>query len=437
MSERSPGDRRVTVTANPESPAVEKKPWRFSQKWARPSGSFGAVLQSIVTKLFIVGLNAATGIIAARVLRPEGRGEMAAMIMGAGILASMMTLGIPSALVYNLRLRPERTRQYVGTGLTIAGLLGVLTALMGWLLVPVWLAHYSADVRRAASWFLISSPIPILLASGRATLEARGDFTGSNATLWLNPFLTLASLIALAATKHLTVLTAGLSYVLAGIPVFVWLFQRIWTSIGVARPDREAARELLSYGVRSYGIDLLGALAMQADQVLVVGFLNAAAMGVYAVATSLARILSVFQLSVVMVLFPRTAAREPDEVIAVTGRAVRVTTMFAIAAAPLALLFGPYFLVLLYGPAYRGAGALLSILVIEVLLSGNTQILCQSFMALGRPGVAAIVQAAGVGVSLLLMVILIPRFGVLGAGMALASSSLLRLCVTMFCFPTF
>ena len=41
--------------------------------------SFGAVLQTLLVRVFILAINLATGIITARALGPIGRGELAAM----------------------------------------------------------------------------------------------------------------------------------------------------------------------------------------------------------------------------------------------------------------------------------------------------------------------------------------------------------------------
>ena len=76
--------------------------------------SAGAVAQSIGAKVFIVGINAATGIITARALLPAGRGELAVMILWPVFLASAMTLGIPSALTFQLRIHPEKRSQLMG-----------------------------------------------------------------------------------------------------------------------------------------------------------------------------------------------------------------------------------------------------------------------------------------------------------------------------------
>jgi hypothetical protein len=54
--------------------------------------SVAAVAQSIGARLFMVAINAATGILTARALQPAGRGELAAMILWPVFLASALTL---------------------------------------------------------------------------------------------------------------------------------------------------------------------------------------------------------------------------------------------------------------------------------------------------------------------------------------------------------
>src|ERR1700733_9510052 len=74
-----------------------------------------AALQSLATKILVLGLNAATSIVVARALKPAGRGEMSAVIMWPGFFAALLTLGLPSSLTYNLRRQPERAPETIGT----------------------------------------------------------------------------------------------------------------------------------------------------------------------------------------------------------------------------------------------------------------------------------------------------------------------------------
>lgn len=403
---------------------------------AKGRNGTAAVLQSLVIKLLVIAINTATGIITARMLRPEGRGELAALILWPVFLANAMTLGVPSSLVYNLRREPQRESQFLSAALVLGVLLGITAIFAGALMMPHWLAQYRTETVVIAQWMMLHAPLCTLMLVGRAALEARGEFGLSNATLFFTPLLGLAGLIGLALAGEMTPFRAALTYVFNGVPVFCWMVWRLWR---LFRPRWNGLltsfRVLLPYGVRSYGIDLLGALSLQIDQALVVGFLSPAAMGTYVVALSLSRMLQLFQQAVVMVLFPKAAARPADEVVALTGRAARISTILTSLAGILVMLGGQWMLRLLYGAEFVAATNLLRLLVLEAIFASTTLVLAQAFMALGKPGTVTVLQGVGLALSVPLMLVLIPRYGLLGAGMALAISAAVRLVLMMLCFP--
>ena len=54
---------------------------------------------SFATTAYIQVLNIATGLIAARILLPEGRGELAALMLWPGLIAELGNLGLSDALL--------------------------------------------------------------------------------------------------------------------------------------------------------------------------------------------------------------------------------------------------------------------------------------------------------------------------------------------------
>ena len=396
-----------------------------------------AAIQSLVTKFLVLAVNASTSILVARLLKPEGRGEMSALMIWSGFLGSMITLGLPSSLIYNLKKGSFNPSLLSGAGLTIAALLSLAIGVIGVIALPFWLHSYPPSAILAAQWFLLSSPVPVFLLVGRAAMESSGKFLQSNMSAWAGPALTLFTLAILAMLHVLTPVTGALAYVAANVPVVFWLIRQVWTTYKPVWPvPLNTYSTLLHYGLRSWGIDLLNALALQADQVLVVRFLTPKAMGIYVVAAGLARLLSAFQTSAVMVLLPRVAARSTAEVLRITGRTLRIATAAAVVGAVLVSIAGPFLLSTLYGWQYANEGAaVFRLLLLEVVISGATQILAQAFMALGRPGTITLAQAVGVGASLWLMPILIPTYGALGAAMALVVSSVIRYLLTLLAFP--
>lgn len=414
----------------------------IAERAAAPRAGFRAVVQSIGSKVIILALQAGTGILTARALGPAGRGELAAMILWPLFMASATTLGVPSSLIYHLRRRlasrsGERDR-LVTSGFVMAMVMGVVAAVVAALALPWWLHQYSPGVIRAAQWFLITVPLCSVTLAGRAVLEAEHDFSASNAIQILTPLVTLAGLVVFLGLHLLSSYTAAIAYIAASLPAFGYMLSRIRrTGIRAARIQLGAIRQLLQYGIRSYGIDLLGTLALQVDQVLVVSLLSAGAMGSYVVVLSLSRMLNVFQQSVVMVLFPKAAGHPADTVIAMTGNAVRTSGLVTAVCGVFVCLTGPTLLRLLYGAEYVGAVDAMRILVLEAILSGVVFVLAQAFMALNRPGVVTVLQAVGLSLSIPMMLWLIPRYGIYGAAVSLLVSTTARLVFVIAGFRIF
>ena len=96
---------------------------------------------------------------------------------------------------------------------------------------------------------------------------------------------------------------------------------------------------------------------------------------------------------------------------------------------------GSSLLRMIYGAEYAEKGTLVfRVLLCEVVIGGATDVLAQAFMALGRPGIVSTIQAVGIGIGLSLMPLLIQRFGIVGAGIALLISTSIRFCLTLLCF---
>ena len=396
-----------------------------------PSAPAGAraIGHSILNRVGILILNVSTGILTARTLHPAGRGELAAMLLWPVFLATATTIGTPSALIYHLRQRAKQRAELIVSGLWMATVFGMIAASAGIFFLPHWLHQYPAPIIRWAQIFLLTLPLWSIQIVGQASLEALELFSLSNFVQMLIPVTTLVGLVSLLATHSLSPITAGIAYSFAIFPTSLTILVFLWRRRGRTSTlilQVSTCRLLLGYGIRSCGIDLLGALALNIDQVLVVGLLSPQAMGSYVVVLSLSRALLLFQSAVVMVLFPRAAGRSAEEIVSMVGRAVRVTTIITAVVGAAVCLLGPTLLKLMYGSQYLSAIAALRILVLEVVIQGGVFVMAQAFMAMGRPGIVTILQAVGLSLSLPLMLVLIPRFGVSGAATALLVSTIAR-----------
>ena len=353
------------------------------------------------------------------------------------ICAIALTLGLPTALLYNLRRYPERGSQLFSAALLIGTGMGLLATLAGVLFIPRWLTQYPPAVVSAAQWLMLFSPLILLIAAFSAVLRAQEEFSAFNAVRYSQPILTLLILIVLALTHRLTPLNAALAYLLTYVPIFLWLIVRLSRVYRpMLRGFRGAFSSLTSYGVRSYGADMLGQLvAGQLDRVLVVGLLDPAAMGLYVVAVGVARTLDVFPSAVAFIVLPKAASRPVEEVVALVGRGVRVSISAALLAAAVLAILGPWALKLIYGQEFLGAVPVFRLLLAQAVLGGATWVLAQAFMASDRPGTVSVMQGIGVGLTVPLLMVLVPRYGLVGAGLAMLISTATRFVFVLANFP--
>lgn len=415
--------------------SIEELSRILTQLWHGKS-SIAATIQTFIAQILIIAINIGTGIITARFLGATGRGELAALILWPQFLAYTLTLGLPTASIYNLKSHPEQKSELFTAILLLGTGLGLVSTLVGIIFLPSWLSQYSATVITTAQIFMLFAPSMLLTPIFRSALEAEDEFMVANQLRYLSPLLTLIALVILTSLQLLTPTTAGLSYLVPNLPLFlitlIYLWRRFhprWTNL------ISACQQLLSYGLRSYGIDLLASLSSRLGQALVIGFLTPSALGIYTVALNASRMLDVLQSSIVIVLLPKATARPLTEVINLTSKVARISIFLSCFASLIAIILSPILLGVLYGSEFLDAVVVLRILLVEVPISGLTWILAQAFLALGKPGIITILQGIGLGLSFPMMLILIPQYGMIGAALALLFSTIARLVFICLSYP--
>ncbi|MEM9219986.1 MAG: polysaccharide biosynthesis protein [Cyanobacteria bacterium P01_F01_bin.150] len=409
------------------------------QVWQGKHGA-AAMVQTFAVRILILGINMLTGVLTARMLGADGRGEVAAMMLWSQLLSYLLTLGLPASVVFNLKRYPKLRHQFFSSALLLALGLGVVATAIGLVGLPYWLSHYSGETIYRARVLMVLAPISLITLVLVAFCEVEHDFTVANQSKYLLPTVTLLALLVLAVTHHFTPITVSLAYMLPSVAIAGWLFRRIspkfqpprlrWRSL------QTSGSQLLGYGLRCYGIDLLKTLSNRLlGQALVIGLLSPASMGFYAVAFSISRMLNLFEQAVISVLVSKTSARPVPEIVRLTSCAARITTILTILCVVPLMLLCPFLLQFLYGEEFLGAVPIFRWLLIEVTLSGTTWVLAQAFMAAGKPGIVTILQGLGVGLSIPLLLFFVPQYGLPGIGYALIISTSVRLLFVLFSYP--
>jgi O-antigen/teichoic acid export membrane protein len=404
--------------------------WRARLRPALRDGSVGAILTTGAGGVLALAVNVATGLIAARMLGVEGRGEFAALALWPHLLGHCLVLGLPAALVYHLGRAPADAAALLAAGVGLAALAGAAAAALGVALTPLLLAGYDAEVLAFARWaMLAAAPVPagyVLVAF----LQAAGAFGQLNAARLAGPLATLPCLLALGllAQGAPTSREVAALYLACNL-----LLPPAWALAAVlrrARPrlerPREMAARLLPYGLRYAGAELAGTLGAFADRAVVASVLGPVATGHYVVAQSAARVLGAISGAVATVIFPKASGLAPAAALRLVRRgALLCAGATALAAVPLAAL-GPWLLEAAYGAGFGEAGPAFRLLVAEAVVASFAAVMLQGLLATGRPGAATLAQVAGLAVALPMIAALAWPWGIEGVALAVLAAAAAR-----------
>lgn len=373
------------------------------------------------TTLLVVICGMATGLASARVLGPEGRGELFVLTLWASTFLYAGMFGIPDAVAYRTAADPQRRVQVWTTGQMLALLLGVLATGVGWWVLPALLTGPSVGLVPASRLYLLLFLLPGLSSHcAVGWLQGRGDLKSFNVTRLSVP---LVSTIGMAALwlAGVTSIGAFAAALLAGNATG-WLLgigYGPWRQGLSTKPDPALAKEMLGYGARVQFGTWSNLANAKLDQLILTVLIPAASLGLYVVAITYAALLTTLSSSASLVMLPdmirRNGGGQAPECLAQWYRRV----LWVVLAAGTLLLAAAGFIVpLLFGPAFTTAVPIVWILVPATAVLGMNQILSVAFRAIGRPGIASQAELVGLVVTVLGLWALLPRYGIYGAAFA-------------------
>ena len=390
----------------------------------RDEGLRSAFVSMLTTQLILGSLGFLTSTIAARLLGPAGRGELAAVWSIPNLLAALGGLGMGEAALYFSAKQPSATRSIVQESLRIACFGATATFVVG-----VVLLHYVIEDPTTRLSAQLNMPVAFAFAVFavchqplRALGYSRlwGTFRISVAGAWL-----LILLTAIVFDSHnIRVLT--LTFVGAQVIIAVWATRLINRYSNEEPPMWENfQRRLLRYGLPSSLITVPYVLNSRLDQVLMISLVSRSDLGVYTAAVSFSLIAGFPFQALAKVTMPRVAAADDWRPIAVR-LFLSTLLLVAVVLASVLPLTGWLFPTLM-GPGFRHGTTAAQLLVMAATIRGVADILQETIRGLGQPSRAVVVETIGFVVGLVALLILIGDHGVTGA----ASASILGYGSTM------
>lgn len=398
-----------------------------------------SLLQNAVSVLLVsaVGVPAGivTSILLARYLSVADRGSYSVAITFLGLVTLFSQLGWSSASIYRLR-RVRSEPAQVATAALVASAVCSLSAIGLCLLLRDWLWQRFFAGAPPEIFVLTLVIVPFQLVAIVFTGIARGidRFRISNAH---QMFVNLGSLVALILVLVVyegnvtDVLIASLAVqVVAALGLLVAVVRHTGIS---TRIQMSEIRPSLVFGLKSYVQSLAGQLHERIDVFMIAYFLaDPTQVAFYAVAAGVIRLLKLVPEAVGKALFPRLAEADAADSGILAARVLRHSTLWVgVCVVGLGVL-APLLIPLLYGHEYELSIPPFLLLLPGMALLSVYQIMARYFVALGRQHVNIYTQLFSLFVNVSLNVVLIPRYGIVGAAAAsLVSYGLEALLITI------
>jgi O-antigen/teichoic acid export membrane protein len=394
-------------------------------RWLR---EFAAVLRHSVARQVArtAGYNVATaaaaglgGIIVARALGPEMRGEYAAVIAWFGVANMVGSMGQPAALCFHVAHDPDNARGYVATSRAMMLVTGTVALVGGILLAPL-LAHGNAELTVAYRIGFATSILAFVGASYTFSLQA-ANLRWWNTVRVIQPVLSLAFLAVLWRTHMLTLTAALVVLALTMLLQLGWAYYRCRCA-GLAPGHAQArlARPLARYGVAQIAALTPAALNANLDQLVLSQAVAPAVLGRYSIAVSCTLLPIPLVSAIGNVAFPRLASRRR-----VDGLAYRLQWLGILGAACGAAgalvpfdLIAPWVIPRVFGPGYAGMIPLLWMLTPAGVFLACNQVAGDVLRGRKRPQVVARAEGLAAVFTVILLVALLPVVGVYGAAIA-------------------
>lgn len=378
------------------------------------------------------GLSALTNIIIARSLGPQGRGEVAILLLTPMLLVRLggFSLGKASIYLVGQKKVPFSSAFWASMlgGLALGGMLTLLGLIFYKL--PVGESLFEGMASHEVVLALCMAPL-VLYGDYLVDLQRAANHIGMFNWMRFQHFgLNFLLVVALAMFLRLSTMGAVLAWgiglllsVTVGF-VFLVLAEKPFLYFEVTSIVA-SLRAMGAYGLQIHLVSLINFLGFRLDVFLTKGLLDSAAVGHYTVATNVVEVLWFLPDSVGVVLLPkvsRMTSKQAARFTPLVGRSVMLAT---IGIGLVVFMFAAPIVTLLYSAEFLPAVLPLRILLIGVVAFSLYKVFSRDLIGRGKALLATIAMGSSVIAAIGLNLILIPRWGIEGTAWAATISYLL------------
>jgi O-antigen/teichoic acid export membrane protein len=391
--------------------------------WLRAlhAGPFAAnATLTAATNVVLAALGMVSGILAARLLGPHGRGELAAIQIWPSSVATLAMLGMPEAVVYFSAREPSRAGRYLSSAMIVALASSVPFMAAAFPLMPLLLRAQAPAIIRAGQWYLAIVPIFALVGMLVYPLRGLGDFTAWNVMRLMPNTLWIAVLILAWALSHpAPIFLAAANLAALAFLMFPFTALVIRRVPGPFTPDPERLPRMVYYGFPCMMTSMPQILNLRLDQMLMAALLPPRDLGLYMVAVAWSGAAAPLLNAVGAATTPAVASA-PDHAAGARRMAAgaRTTAALALIVCLALAIITPFAIMILFGGRFRPSIPAALVLIPAAGVLGLNLVLQEGLRGMGRPYAAFQAEMAGLAVTAIALAAMLRPLGIMGAAIA-------------------
>lgn len=404
---------------------------RFQTLWAASIGKLNGSKSSAQairnsawftsSRLLSIAVNIVVVVFISRYLGPSRFGVFSYALSAAAILGVLANLGLNSVITKELVNNKQKQKSILGTALMMRFIAGLSVTALGIIIIHI-LKPDDAELALFVGLLLMSETFRSGIifsfwfearANARPIAVARLVIVLIGAAVKIGMVLAGASLLSLVIAQSLD----GLLVLI----VFGWLYSRRSGALAQIRPSWGLATRLLRSSAPLIISGLTAVVYLRIDQIMLGQILGNEAVGIYAVAARISEFWYFVPTAVATAVFPfllRLKLRDPTQYEKRVQNLLDILTWLGIVVAILVSLIGPILVTTLFGVAYASAGALLVVHVWGGVFMAPRALVSKWLIAEDAIRYSVLSQGAGAILNIILNLLLIPRFGAMGAAVA-------------------
>ncbi len=356
------------------------------------------------------------GILIVRFLGVQGKGEVSILQTGAGLLSSLFSLGMSNSAAYYLRKGIYSEKKIFKSYLNIISLIVLVFFIFFMTYYEVmWRWLFDDLPSTDILFYIIFGYVVVMIFTQYFTSIslAKADlFKHRILTLGISILYVVFFLLFVIYFK-LGVLGVMLSYFLAELIVCLYNVLKVKSESVLDTDNHNINKSMIVYGMKSHLVPLGNILFARLDYFFIAYYLTTKDVGIYSIAYYFYQAGLTIPLAVNGILLGEIAKDQRNSIPVLLKSCFYIFVIVAVLVL-IGLLVGKYLILFIYGDVFLPAIPSFYILLLATLVMSFSSPLQSYFLGIGKPLVPGTITFLSGIIKVAALVVLIPKFGILG-----------------------